>query len=183
MKKVRKSWCCIFSRERPFHKQAVSDLGPKRSIHRPLKVAHSSFIEGSHATKNTASSHFQNKPPPKQLTITSSTSDLYAQIGKLRLTNRARALPILVRLKANTVDQVLRGLSRHNGELTKWHSTILLLLAATNNEPVHWWNTETKNISKNAKIKSFQLDSSLFTRIKLWMILKDTCLADNLLQT
>ncbi len=39
----------------PFYEQAVSDLGPWRSVHRPVKVAHSLFIEGSHMTKNTAS--------------------------------------------------------------------------------------------------------------------------------
>ncbi len=50
-----KFWGCIFSRVRPFYEWAVSDLGPKRSMHRPVKVAHSSFIEGLHMTKNTAS--------------------------------------------------------------------------------------------------------------------------------
>ncbi len=40
---------------RPFYKQAVSDLDPYRSMHRAVLVAHSSFIEGSHMTKNTAS--------------------------------------------------------------------------------------------------------------------------------
>jgi hypothetical protein len=45
----------IVSGVRPFYKQAVSDLD--RSMHRSqwLQVAHSSFIEGSHTTKNTAS--------------------------------------------------------------------------------------------------------------------------------
>ncbi len=33
----------------------MSDLDPLRSMHRPVKVAHSLFIEGSHTTKNTAS--------------------------------------------------------------------------------------------------------------------------------
>jgi hypothetical protein len=33
----------------------VSDLDQKRSIHRHVKVVHSSFIEGPHMTKNTAS--------------------------------------------------------------------------------------------------------------------------------
>jgi hypothetical protein len=46
---------CIFSHVRPFYEQAVSD--PDRSMHRSLwaLVAHNSFIEGSHMTKNTAS--------------------------------------------------------------------------------------------------------------------------------
>jgi hypothetical protein len=45
----------IFSRVRPFYEQAVSDL--EWSMHRSLwvQVTHSSFIEGSHTTKNTAS--------------------------------------------------------------------------------------------------------------------------------
>jgi hypothetical protein len=45
----------IFSRVQPFHECAVSNLDPQRSMHRPVEVAHSSFIEGSHMTKNTAS--------------------------------------------------------------------------------------------------------------------------------
>ncbi len=45
----------IFSCVRPFFQQAVSDLGPLRSMHRPVLVAHNSFIKGSHTTKNTAS--------------------------------------------------------------------------------------------------------------------------------
>jgi hypothetical protein len=45
----------IFSCVRPFYEQAVSNHD--RSMHRSLwaYVAHSSFIEGSHTTKNTAS--------------------------------------------------------------------------------------------------------------------------------
>ncbi len=45
----------IFSRVHPFFERAVSDLD--RSMHRSLWdwVAQSSFIEGSHMTKNTAS--------------------------------------------------------------------------------------------------------------------------------
>ncbi len=45
----------IFSHERPFYEHAVSDLNPQRYLYRPVKVAHSSFIEGSHTIKNTAS--------------------------------------------------------------------------------------------------------------------------------
>jgi hypothetical protein len=45
----------IFSRERPFYERAVSDLDPERYMHRPVKVTHRSFIEGSHTTKNMAS--------------------------------------------------------------------------------------------------------------------------------
>ncbi len=48
---------CIFSHVRPFYERAVSDLGPQRSMHTPIQVAHSSFIQGSHMTKNTASDH------------------------------------------------------------------------------------------------------------------------------
>jgi hypothetical protein len=36
----------------------VSNLDPERSMHRLVLVAHSSFIEGSHTTKNTASAYF-----------------------------------------------------------------------------------------------------------------------------
>jgi hypothetical protein len=45
----------IFSGVRPFYKQAVSDLD--RSMYRSqwVQVANSSFIEGSHMTKNAAS--------------------------------------------------------------------------------------------------------------------------------
>jgi len=45
----------IFSRVRPFYEQAVSDLD--RSMHRSLwvLVTQSSFMEGSHTNKNTAS--------------------------------------------------------------------------------------------------------------------------------
>ncbi len=45
----------IFSHVQPFYERAVSDRD--RSMHRALwvLVAHSSFIEGSHMTKNTAS--------------------------------------------------------------------------------------------------------------------------------
>jgi hypothetical protein len=44
----------IFSHVRPFYEQAVSNLD--KSMHRSLWVwvTHSSFIEGSHMTKNTA---------------------------------------------------------------------------------------------------------------------------------
>jgi len=45
----------IFSHVWPFYERAVSNLDPLRSMHRPVLVAHSSFIEGSHKTKNTAS--------------------------------------------------------------------------------------------------------------------------------
>ncbi len=45
----------ISSRVRPFYERAVSDLDPYRSMIRPVFVAHSSFIEGSHTTKNKAS--------------------------------------------------------------------------------------------------------------------------------
>ncbi len=47
----------IFSCVRPFYERPVSDLD--RSLHRSLwvQVTHSSFIEGSHMTKNMASSH------------------------------------------------------------------------------------------------------------------------------
>ncbi len=46
----------IFSCVQPFYEQAVSDLD--RSTHRSLwvQVAHNSFIEGSHMTKNTLNS-------------------------------------------------------------------------------------------------------------------------------
>ncbi len=47
----------IFSCVRPFCERAVSDLDPQRYIHRPVQVAHSSFIGGSHTTKNTDSDH------------------------------------------------------------------------------------------------------------------------------
>jgi hypothetical protein len=48
-------WGRIFSHVWPFYEWAVSDLD--RSMHRSLwvYVAHSSLIEGSHMTKNTAS--------------------------------------------------------------------------------------------------------------------------------
>ncbi len=45
---------CIFSRVQPFYERAVRDVYPQRSMHRPVQVADSSFIEGSHTTKNTA---------------------------------------------------------------------------------------------------------------------------------
>ncbi len=46
----------------PFCEWAVSDLDPQRSMHRPIKVAHSSFVEESHMTKNTASDYiFSNE--------------------------------------------------------------------------------------------------------------------------
>jgi hypothetical protein len=45
----------IFSHVRPFYERVVSNLD--RPMHRSqwVLVAHSSFIEGSHATKNTSS--------------------------------------------------------------------------------------------------------------------------------
>ncbi len=33
----------------------MSDQDPLKSMHRPVQAAHSSFIEGSHMTKNMAS--------------------------------------------------------------------------------------------------------------------------------
>ncbi len=39
----------------PFYEQVLSDLDAKRSMQRPVYVAHSSFIEGSHMTNNTDS--------------------------------------------------------------------------------------------------------------------------------
>jgi hypothetical protein len=50
---------CIFSCVQPFYGRVVSNLD--RSVHRSLwvLVAHSSFIEGSLTTKNTASGHFK----------------------------------------------------------------------------------------------------------------------------
>jgi hypothetical protein len=49
----------IFSSAQPFYEWTVSDLD--RSMHRSLWVlfSHSSFIEGLHTTKNTASVHLQ----------------------------------------------------------------------------------------------------------------------------
>ncbi len=52
-------WGCIFSHVQPFYEWAVGDLDSKRYMHRPVKVAHSSFIEGSHTTKNTASGYIR----------------------------------------------------------------------------------------------------------------------------
>ncbi len=46
---------CSFSHVRPFYERAESNLNPCRSMHKSVQVAHSSFIEGSHTTKNTAS--------------------------------------------------------------------------------------------------------------------------------
>jgi hypothetical protein len=40
---------------RPFYEQAVSDLDRSMHISLWVKVAHNSFIEGSHMTKNMAS--------------------------------------------------------------------------------------------------------------------------------
>ncbi len=56
----------IFSGVRPFYEQVVSDLG--RSRHRSLwvQVTHSSFIEGSHMTKNTVISRM----PLRRTTLT-----------------------------------------------------------------------------------------------------------------
>jgi hypothetical protein len=48
----------IFSHVRPFFERAVSNLDRSMHISLWVKVAHSSFIEGSHATKNTASGYF-----------------------------------------------------------------------------------------------------------------------------
>ncbi len=45
----------IFSHVRPFYERAVSNIDPKRSMYRPVQVAHSLFVEGSHTTKNTGS--------------------------------------------------------------------------------------------------------------------------------
>jgi hypothetical protein len=49
------SWGRIFSRVWPSYEQNVSDLDRSMHISLWVKVAHSSFIEGSHTTKNTAS--------------------------------------------------------------------------------------------------------------------------------
>ncbi len=48
----------IFFHVRPLYEWAVSNLDPERSMHRPVEVAHSSSIEGSHTTKNMASGDF-----------------------------------------------------------------------------------------------------------------------------
>ncbi len=45
----------IFSHLRPFYEPAVSDLDPQRFMHRPVQVAHNSFIDGLHTTKNMSS--------------------------------------------------------------------------------------------------------------------------------
>jgi hypothetical protein len=45
----------IFSLVRTFYEWAVSDLDKSMHIPQWVKVAHSSFIEASHTTKNTAS--------------------------------------------------------------------------------------------------------------------------------
>jgi len=52
----------IFSCVRPFYKRAMSDLD--RSMNRSLwvKVAHNSFIEGLHTTKNMGSGSFKHFP-------------------------------------------------------------------------------------------------------------------------
>ncbi len=47
----------IFSCVQPFYEWAVSNLGPQRSMHRHVLVAHSSFIEKLHTIKITASGH------------------------------------------------------------------------------------------------------------------------------
>jgi hypothetical protein len=39
----------------------MNDLDPKRSMYRPVSVAHSSFIEGSRTTKNTVSGHSDDR--------------------------------------------------------------------------------------------------------------------------
>jgi hypothetical protein len=44
----------IFSPLQSFYEWAVSNLDSQRSMHKPVLVAHSSFIEWSHMTKNTA---------------------------------------------------------------------------------------------------------------------------------
>jgi hypothetical protein len=44
-----------FSRVQPFYEWAMSDLDKSMHISLWVKVAHTSFIEGSHMTKNTAS--------------------------------------------------------------------------------------------------------------------------------
>ncbi len=45
----------IFRRVRPYFEHAVSDLDTQRSMHRPVQVTQSSFIEGLHRTKKMAS--------------------------------------------------------------------------------------------------------------------------------
>ncbi len=50
-------WCHIFSCVRPSYEQAVSDLDRSMHISLWVWVARSSFIEGSHTTKDMASGH------------------------------------------------------------------------------------------------------------------------------
>ncbi len=59
----------IFSHVSPFYERAVSDLDPQRSMLRPGQVAHSSFIEGSHTTKNMASVLLKRSSLPKRINI------------------------------------------------------------------------------------------------------------------
>ncbi len=47
----------IFSRVQPFYERAASDLDRYMHISLWVQVTHSSFIEGSHTTKNTASAY------------------------------------------------------------------------------------------------------------------------------
>jgi hypothetical protein len=73
---------------RPFHEQAVSNLDPQRSMHRPVWVTHSSFTVGSHTTENTASGYDVD-----QLCIFAPTKRyLPSSLKRLRL------LPLLIRL-------------------------------------------------------------------------------------
>jgi hypothetical protein len=50
---------CIFSRVQPSYEQVVSDLDRSMHIFLRVQVAQSSFIEGSHMTKNMASAKFK----------------------------------------------------------------------------------------------------------------------------
>ncbi len=52
---IRFFWGSIFSHVRPFFERAVSDLDRSMHISLWISVTPSSFIEGSHMTKNTAS--------------------------------------------------------------------------------------------------------------------------------
>ena len=60
----------------------MSDLGPYRSMHRPVKVTHSLFIEGSHTTKNTASGLLTGEPKIAQAAAGSRFSRTeYEEVG------------------------------------------------------------------------------------------------------
>jgi len=50
-------------------------------MHRPVKVAHSSFIEGSHMTKNTAFGHVVSVEPKWLTLLSESTSYCRSFIG------------------------------------------------------------------------------------------------------